>query len=150
MVSGDHVLSGYLGGEGDAETKFDVDGRRWHRTGDSGVIDGQGRLWLLGRCSARIELGNRLLYPFAAETAAVHHQNVRRAAMVNHHGRIMLLLEREDPALELNVETLSQSLQWSGIDDYRVLTEIPVDRRHNAKVDYVALTQLLDTHDGEV
>ena len=36
IVSGGHVLPGYFNGEGDAETKFEVDGVRWHRTGDLG------------------------------------------------------------------------------------------------------------------
>src|SRR5262249_11749714 len=36
VVSGDHVLSGYLHGRGDEETKFRVDGVLWHRTGDAG------------------------------------------------------------------------------------------------------------------
>ena len=47
VVAGGHVLPGYLNGEGDVETKFEVDGARWHRTGDLGYLDGAGRLWLL-------------------------------------------------------------------------------------------------------
>ena len=46
VVSGGHVLPGYLNGEGDHETKFEVDGARWHRTGDLGYLDAAGRLWL--------------------------------------------------------------------------------------------------------
>ena len=55
VVSGPHVLKGYLRGEGDRETKFKVDGETWHRTGDAGCVDQEGSLWLLGRCAARIE-----------------------------------------------------------------------------------------------
>ena len=54
VVSGAHVGAGYVGGVGDAETKFRVGEVIWHRTGDAGYLDAHGRLWLLGRCSARI------------------------------------------------------------------------------------------------
>ncbi len=55
VVSGPHVLPGYLDGRYDEETKFRVDGTPWHRTGDAGYLDALGRLWLLGRCAARID-----------------------------------------------------------------------------------------------
>src|SRR5205807_2602319 len=44
VVSGGHVLPGYLHGRGDEETKFRVDGVVWHRTGDAGHRDDRGRL----------------------------------------------------------------------------------------------------------
>src|SRR5208337_815020 len=71
VVSGRHVLPGYLNGEGDAETKFEVDGVRWHRTGDLGCLDSAGRLWLLGRCSGKIQDARGVLYPFAVECATM-------------------------------------------------------------------------------
>ena len=46
VVSGAHVLKGYLHGEGNCDTKFSVEGRIWHRTGDAGRIDPEGNLWL--------------------------------------------------------------------------------------------------------
>ena len=48
VVSGRHVLAGYLNGVGDEETKFRVEGKVWHRTCDAGYLDASGRLWLLG------------------------------------------------------------------------------------------------------
>ncbi|MFO1448420.1 MAG: AMP-binding protein [Opitutaceae bacterium] len=42
VVAGDHVLKGYLGGHGDAETKFKVGDETWHRTGDAGSLDAAG------------------------------------------------------------------------------------------------------------
>ena len=46
VVSGSHVLPGYLNAEGDTETKFEVDGVRWHRTGDLGsfLVDANDQL----------------------------------------------------------------------------------------------------------
>ena len=70
VVSGDHVLPGYLDGVGDSESKIHVDGRVWHRTGDAGYVDDRGRLWLLGRCSAKVSDSHGVVYPFAVEAAA--------------------------------------------------------------------------------
>jgi acyl-CoA synthetase (AMP-forming)/AMP-acid ligase II len=144
VVSGEHVLAGYLHGQGDEETKFKVDGVVWHRTGDAGYVDERGRLWLLGRCAARIRDGRGDLYPFAAETAVYQDSRVRRAAMVAHAGRRILAVEFYDPHSEADLGAIRGDLAWTQIDEVRVCRRIPVDKRHNAKIDYPALYQLLD------
>jgi acyl-CoA synthetase (AMP-forming)/AMP-acid ligase II len=140
VVSGAHVLPGYLNGEGDAETKFDVDGRRWHRTGDLGYMDLNGRLWLLGRCGAKIRDKRGTLYPFAVECAAMERPFVRRAAVVSISGRRVLAVETEEPT---SPEEIQRSLAWAGLDQVVTLDRIPVDPRHNAKIDYVLLARQL-------
>ncbi len=140
VVSGDHVLPGYLHGEGDAETKFDVDGTRWHRTGDLGYMDYHGRLWLLGRSSAKVRDGLGILYPFAVECAAMESSSIRRAALVAGSGRRILVVETEGRA---STEGIRQSLSWAELDQVVSVDRIPVDKRHNAKVDYVALANKL-------
>jgi acyl-CoA synthetase (AMP-forming)/AMP-acid ligase II len=144
VVSGEHVLPGYLYGHGDEETKFRVDGVVWHRTGDAGYVDAQGRLWLLGRCQARIHDERGDLYPFAAETAVYQDPTVRRAAMVAHHGRRILALEYYQTSANCDLERLRRELAWTELDDIRVFRHIPVDKRHNAKIDYPALYRLLE------
>ena len=87
VVSGAHVLPGYLDGEGDAETKFSVGETCWHRTGDAGALDAEGRLWLLGRCAARMEgKGGRALYPLQVE-AALRERGCGRCAVFEREGR---------------------------------------------------------------
>ena len=140
MVSGAHVLSGYLHGHGDEETKFSVDGTRWHRTGDAGYLDERGRLWLLGRCSARIEDAHGSLYPFTVECAAHEHPGVQRAAVILHQGKRLLAVELVAGA---NVDELKKSLAWARIDIIRAFEKLPVDKRHNAKIDYPALREML-------
>lgn len=141
VLTGDHVLKGYLHGEGDEETKFEVDGERWHRTGDAGYIDEAGRLWLVGRCSARIEDEKGVLYPFTVECAAHFFEGVGRSAMVAHMGRRILLVETDG---SLDLVGLSAALAWAELDEVRLVKEIPVDKRHNAKVDYTRLYKLLE------
>ncbi len=144
-VAGDHVLSGYLGGAGDAETKFRVDGRIWHRTGDAGYLDERGRLWLLGRCGARISDARGTLYPFAVETAARTVAGIRRAALVGLDGQRILAFESSATGDPVELRT---ALAWAQLDRFVAMT-IPLDRRHNAKVDYPALLKAVRTTDGQ-
>jgi acyl-CoA synthetase (AMP-forming)/AMP-acid ligase II len=140
VVSGDHVLPGYLGGAGDAETKFDVDGVRWHRTGDLGRLDSKGRLWLMGRAAAAIHDDLGILYPFAVECAAMQVQGVRRAAILQVEGRRVLAVEAEGANVS---EALAQAMAWAHLHVIRLLHAVPMDKRHNAKVDYAALAKAL-------
>jgi acyl-CoA synthetase (AMP-forming)/AMP-acid ligase II len=144
VVSGEHVLKGYLHGKGDEETKFRVGGVVWHRTGDAGYLDERGRLWLLGRCVAKVRDERGELYPFAVETAVYQDVNVRRAALVAHHGKRILALEYYDRHARPDLEALRVALAWTQLDEIRVFKSIPVDSRHNAKIDYPALYRLLD------
>ncbi len=143
VVSGEHVLPGYLHGQGDEETKFRVDGVVWHRTGDAGRIDEAGRLWLLGRCSARIDDEHGRLYPFAAEVAAYTDPQVKRTALVALGRRRVLVLEFYERQANPDLGPLKERLAWAHVAEYRVCDRIPVDKRHNAKVDYPALRRLL-------
>ena len=145
VVTGDHVLKGYLDGRGDAETKLRVAGEVWHRTGDAGKIDPKGRLWLLGRCAAKIQDANGLIYPFAVECVASAHPAVRRAALVSHCGKRLLAIEPSGSFTPSTREQLEQSLTWAALSELRVLKRLPVDRRHNAKIDYPTLIRLLQT-----
>ncbi|HKB40059.1 MAG TPA: AMP-binding protein [Gemmataceae bacterium] len=143
VVSGGHVLTGYLHGRGDEETKFAVECFVWHRTGDAGYLDDSGRLWLLGRCVARIHDDRGELYPFAAETAVYQDPRIKRAAVVAHEGRRVLAVEFYD-GRRGDLDALRESLTWTRLDEVRVLKQVPVDKRHNAKVDYPALHRLLE------
>ncbi len=142
VVSGDHVLRGYLDGMGDDETKIRDGERVWHRTGDAGYFDADGRLWLLGRCAARVNDSCGVLYPFAVECAASEVPGVQRSAFVSHRGRRILVVETMDDAAEVR-GALLQRLAWARLADVRTVRRVPVDHRHNAKVDYPALARML-------
>ena len=144
VVSGDHVLPGYLDGRGDAETKIRVGGQVWHRTGDAGYLDASGRLWLLGRCAAKVDDDRGRVYPFAVECAASDVEGLRRSAFAGHGGARALVVELERPADSRSVvERLRAHLAWARLDDILVVERIPVDARHNAKVNYPALEKLM-------
>ncbi|MBL9204601.1 MAG: AMP-binding protein [Opitutaceae bacterium] len=146
VVAGDHVLKGYLGGHGDAETKFKVGDETWHRTGDAGSLDANGRLWLYGRCSARIDDTHGRLYPFGVECIAMTFPEIRRAALVTHHGRRVLAIEATAPTPELK-SRLTAAVAPAQVQRILFLPRLPVDRRHNAKIDYPGLQKVLEEVD---
>ncbi|HVO84882.1 MAG TPA: AMP-binding protein [Syntrophobacteria bacterium] len=143
VVSGAHVLPGYLNGRGNWETKFTVEDVIWHRTGDAGYRDERGRLWLLGRCMARIVDGRGVLYPLSVEAAASANRAVRRAACVSSEGRRTLFVELAPHATRRDLNGLHARLSWAQVDEIEILRRIPVDRRHNAKIDYPALRRMV-------
>jgi hypothetical protein len=64
-------------------------------------------------------------------------------ALVGAGGRRMLVYERRAPGGLATPAGLLRHTAWAAIDDYREVPRIPVDRRHNAKIDYPALGRLL-------
>jgi acyl-CoA synthetase (AMP-forming)/AMP-acid ligase II len=142
VVAGDHVLSGYLDGLGDEDTKFTVGDRVWHRTGDAGYFDAWGRLWLLGRCSAKVSDVHGVQYPLAVECAASDVPGVRRSAFVLHRGHRVLVVEA-DGITSPSPESLMRRLAWAHVSDVMTVSRIPVDRRHNAKIDAAVLHTML-------
>jgi acyl-CoA synthetase (AMP-forming)/AMP-acid ligase II len=144
IVTGRHVLTGYLNGQGDEQTKWHVGEQIWHRTGDAGCLDDRGRLWLLGRAEARVTDSQGTLYPFAVECAASHIEGIARSAFVGHEGRRILIIQPTRGSAPGDLElSIKQRLAWTGITEIRFMKQIPVDKRHNAKIDYPALRQTL-------
>lgn len=135
VVTGAHVNKGYLDLARDAATKLLIDGEVWHRTGDSGRFDAQGRLWLLGRLDGKA--GGH--FPFAVESAARFLPGVRRAALIEKGGRALLCIEGD-------ATYLPQWREAAASLDVTVthLAAIPLDRRHASKVDYAALGKLVE------
>jgi len=146
VVSGAHVLGGYLDGIGDEETKFTVDGVRWHRTGDAGHIDAHGHLWLAGRCSARIDDRHGSVYPLQVEAAAHAIARLHRAALLGHAGDRLLFVERQRdaPRTHADLDRIIEALPWAHLARVIPLDRIPMDRRHNSKIDYPALRRLVE------
>ena len=137
LVAGDHVVSSYLDPVNEAAARATVNGRRYHRTGDAGWLDGSGRIWLLGRKAQ--SAGEH--HPFAIESAAYCWTGVRQAAFFNLDGKARLAISGDDcfqHEWRTNAERLGVRVD--------LLSDIPMDRRHESKVDYRALRRRLGGH----
>lgn len=122
----------------------------WHRMGDTGYFDAQGRLWFCGRKSHRVETKSGVLFPVLCETVFNQHPRVARCAVVGVGPRgqqqpVLVvetrsamqgasLLDRQRVTLELlamaTEHTLTSSIKTVLFHD----AVFPTDVRHNAKI----------------
>jgi acyl-coenzyme A synthetase/AMP-(fatty) acid ligase len=117
---------------------------RWHRTGDVCRLDDRGRLWLLGRVGAEVLRGDVVVHPFTVEARAACVPGVAANAFVAHadapEGELVIQLS--PGASEYVVMASARAL----VDDLAVRTidHIPMDARHQSKVDRPALLRRLE------
>lgn len=142
LVAGAHVLKRYLDNE--AATRASkiarADGTVWHRTGDAGYRDAAGRLWLCGRVGDALQVDGTTRYPFEFEKTLDALPGVRRSALLMQAGRPLLVLAgRPDAAL------LRDTLARLDLLPLPVayVPALPVDGRHNSKIDRPALRAAL-------
>jgi acyl-CoA synthetase (AMP-forming)/AMP-acid ligase II len=137
--------------EATARAKIVAGDRTWHRLGDCGYLDAEGRLWFCGRQVERVETPAGTLFPEPCEQVFRRHPAVARCALVG-------LGERPDqrPALvvEANLgataaEALAAELRTLAaahpvtreIRTFLFHPRFPVDVRHNAKIHRLALAR---------
>ena len=152
IVSGGHVLDTYLNDAENNKIKITADNVNWHRTGDLGYIDASGRLWLLGRAKAEISRGNEKIYPFSIETMLSFEKDIKRTAIISKKGKIFLFIEifyTEDKEKQLQIQDkLEEKIKEMKITVDKVIfaDKIPVDKRHNGKIDYGSLERLSEKY----
>lgn len=117
----------------------DRQGRIWHRMGDLGWQDEQGRLWFCGRKSERVQTANGELYTECVEGPVNAVDGVYRSALVGlgEPGRQTpaVVIEPEPGADRAAIRAAVQPLiARFGIERVEFSTAFPVDIRHNAKI----------------
>jgi len=116
----------------------------WHRMGDLGYLDEQGRLWFCGRKAHRLETTSGMVPAVPVEGIFNEHPDVFRSACVGvgeqDAQRPVLVVELEPGAtwragLEDEVLALAKGTRFEGLID-RVLVHdgFPTDARHNSKI----------------
>jgi len=154
-VRGPMVTAGYLGQPGqDRLHKIGAHPGAWHRMGDCGTIDEQGRLWLAGRKSQRVETAAGTLFPLPVEARVNQHPAVRRSALVGVGPRgaarpvVVVELKESGASAPARQAVVSQIVDLLACDpatqsirDVLVHRALPVDYRHNAKIQREALAQ---------
>lgn len=151
VVSGDHVCRDYYRNpQAVRENKIVSDGTVWHRMGDTGSFDTAGRFWIAGRVHSTLHRRGGLVHPQLVEQAAKGEDDrIRRIAAVGLEDplggeRTVLVVETESPA-DL-MQDIAARLAAAGIEvDDVVFTRepLPVDPRHNSKIDYPRLRKSL-------
>ena len=136
-----------------AENKIaDGDGPPWHRLGDTGYVDADGKLWACGRRSHRVCTAEGVAYPLCVEPVFNAHPDVARSALValDDAGftRAVVCVERragvdgDSAALEAELLELALAHESTRLVERIVFVNgLPVDRRHNAKIDRPRLSK---------
>lgn len=159
VVRGEAVTAAYDGlDEATAAAKI-ADPRRggvWHRMGDAGTLDEQGRLWFCGRKAERVEAAGGVLFTECCEPVFARHRRVARCALIgtSEAGRVEAALVVEPragcwPATAAAREAFARELRelggacavTRGIRRFFFRRHLPVDVRHNAKIHRLRLAR---------
>jgi acyl-coenzyme A synthetase/AMP-(fatty) acid ligase/pimeloyl-ACP methyl ester carboxylesterase len=124
----------------------DAAGRSWHRSGDVGHLDDQGRLWIEGRSVHVVDAVDGPVTPVPVEVAVERLDGIERVAAVGVGPagcqQLVVVVERESDDDGLADEALSGRVRAAvGRSVAAVLTvrALPVDIRHNTKIDRTAV-----------
>ncbi len=167
VVKGPVVTRTYLNRpEKTAEAKIqDADGALWHRMGDVGYFDAEGRLWFCGRKAHRVETAQGTLFPVPCESIFNAHPDVVRTALVGIGPRgkqtpilVVEPLPGKTPRTGAERLRFTEALLALGAvhEHTRTIREVffypgifPTDVRHNAKIQREKLTAWANRISGE-
>lgn len=131
----------------------------WHRMGDCGYVDTDGRLWFCGRKAERVETASATLHTEPCEQAFRAHPLVTRCALIGlgeRGGQRPAIVVEAAPkdssesrafARELRALALAHE-HTAGIKLFYFHPNFPVDVRHNAKIHRLTLAAWAVTAKG--
>lgn len=152
IVTADHVCRDYYRNpQAVAENKIrDAEGAVWHRMGDTGYFDTEGRFWLVGRVHSTIHRNGQQVHPQLVEqAAAAGDARIRRVAAVGLPDEALgqrVVVVVESAAGESIKDEVRARLKSADqpVDEVLVTSRpLPVDPRHNAKIDYARIRDML-------
>ncbi len=124
----------------------DDEGRSWHRSGDVGHLDDQGRLWIEGRSVHVVHAVEGPVTPVPVEVRVERLDDITRAAAVGVGpiGCQQLVVVVESPDADDGLASEALSARVRGAVDHAVaavltVRALPVDIRHNTKIDRTAV-----------
>jgi acyl-CoA synthetase (AMP-forming)/AMP-acid ligase II len=135
--------------EANALAKIANGHRTWHRMGDVGYLDKQGRFWFCGRLAHRVQTARGTLFTIPCEAIFNQHPDIYRSALVGvgpaGNQRPVIVAEpwpgrmprgraaRQKLLAELAEQARGNALT-ADIRDFFLHPSLPVDVRHNAKI----------------
>ena len=159
-ISAPYVSKRYL--NDDVATKnakiYDTDGILWHRMGDVGYLDAQGRLWFCGRKKERVITKEQTFYTDCCEAIFNTHKAVFRSALIAFDAENQIvpaiviepkarLSQSEMQSLFRELRRLAQACPVTEpIKNFCIHKNFPVDVRHNAKIHRLTLMHYFAKH----
>ena len=136
-VEGKHVLKEYYNSdEAQNFAKIKYKGQIWHRTGDAGYLDEQGRLFLMGRAKNKFEHNGKEYYVFPFENLLLENESIEIGTILKHNDKICIVAELKGGFKDTKIDNIPY-------DRMIFLKKIPRDPRHNSKIDYDKLKSML-------
>lgn len=135
--------------ESNALGKITAGDEIWHRMGDTGYLDDEGRFWVCGRLAHRVLTSDGPMFPLQCEAIFNQHPAVYRSALVGvgspgqhrpvivlepHKGRMPRSVDEKSTLIEEIRELGRGSPLTERIEDFLLHPRFPVDIRHNAKI----------------
>jgi acyl-CoA synthetase (AMP-forming)/AMP-acid ligase II len=136
-----------------------LSGAVWHRMGDCGYLDREGRLWFCGRKAERVETAIGIWHTEPCEQVFRAHPGVARCALIGlgdrPRQRVAVVVEA-DPKNSAQARTMARELRalalqhphTAAIKLFYFRPQFPVDVRHNAKIHRLALARWALTAKG--
>lgn len=155
IVSGEHVCENYFNNEAAFITSKikDHNGVVWHRTGDIGRLDENGDLWFMGRIHNAINRDGEYFFPVRAEVILKKLSFVEYAAYLGMPdeklGEATYAVYSVKESAEGNTaeweKEIKRVMDKNGvvIDKIVLVDKIPLDARHQSKVEYQVLRDQL-------
>lgn len=125
----------------------DPAGDSWHRYGDTGYLDDEGRLWVCGRVGHRVKSPSGPLFPLVCEAIFETHPQVKRCGLVGipgSSGELPVVCIELKPGIRsaereaLREELLSLASKFEptrAIQHFLFKRSLPLDPRHNSKIE---------------
>ncbi|MDP1564109.1 MAG: AMP-binding protein [Pirellulaceae bacterium] len=145
IVSGDHVCRDYYRNEAATRENKLIDQQRqlWHRMGDTGYFDSDGRFWLVGRVHSSIQRAGRWLHPQLVEQHLMEQlPQVKQVAAVGFpdpelgQGLGVIVVAAPEVVELAKIHLLLEQAGYPCDQCLIVQEPLPVDPRHNSKIDY--------------
>ncbi len=153
LVKGKQVSPFYLGEkEATAKSKVKDGSYFWHKMGDLGFLDQEGRLWFCGRKAHKVRISNpqKDYYSIPTELVFNDHKAIKKTALIYLKEELCvtpaLVIERFDGKTKLSRkeqeefknELFDRALSHENTKEIKCFflhKKLPVDRRHNIKID---------------
>lgn len=135
LVAGKHVGRDYFNNpEAVRENKILAsDGTCWHRMGDTGYFDADGRFFLTGRVHSTIVRNGAILHAQVVEAEVLKRiPEAKRVAALEQNGKLVVVVQGEPTAATIDADQI-------------IFTDkpLPLDPRHKSKIDYSELRDRL-------